>query len=654
MIDYQSELNAEQHRVVTEADGPALVLAGAGSGKTRTIVYRVAYLIEKGVDPKNILLLTFTNKAAKEMVGRVEGLLSGRDLKFPYSGTFHHFANLVLRKYAPVLGYRENYNILDEEDSQSLIKSCLKSVVKTKETKFPSAAILNNVWSYCKNSKKDFKNILAARCPKFYGLAGTLGQVMELYEKKKKDANVMDFDDLLIRLLSLLKNNEEICDKLSRQFTHILVDEYQDTNYLQAEIICYLGSCHKNILVVGDDAQSIYSFRAAEIRNILDFPEVFPQTKIFKLETNYRSTPEILQVANETISNNFDQYPKNLKPVSPMNRGEPTGGSCDKPFLAPAATPGLEASFVADEILRLVDEGAGPQEIAVLFRAAHQSEMLEMELRKRGISYEYRGGLRFFERAHIKDAIAFLKVVNNFCDEPSWIRVLNLQDGIGDETAAKIFQEILNLQNLENIFSPSIPGLPSRASYGWKALIAILKNLKDKKPSAAISALIESDYGDYLISQYPNANERIDDLKVMAEFAAQYDNLNDFLSEVSLQEGFSSERIIGKSEDDGKIILSTIHQAKGLEWDSVFVIGLNEKNFPHYRALYENGGLEEERRLFYVAITRARKNLYFTYATKGGFDNPYPQQPSRFLSEIPEQLMERLTLDDELPAIELE
>ncbi len=702
-IDYKSELNPEQYKVVTKADGPCLILAGAGSGKTRTIVYRVAYLIEKGVNPQNILLLTFTNKAAREMVGRAMDLLQGatlkfqgRTLRFPFSGTFHHFANLVLRKYAPVLGYKENFTILDEEDSRDLIKNALKTVITNKEIKPPSPAILQALWSYCRNSQHNFKDVLGGRYPKFYSLQGVLWQVLQLYEKKKKTANVMDFDDLLLNLLSLLKSTEEIRNKMTHHFKYILVDEYQDTNWVQAQIIYYLTSHYKNILVVGDDAQSIYSFRAAEIKNILDFPKVFPETKIYKLEKNYRSTPEILGVANEIISKNFNQYPKILRPASPKPSGEggPVCDSCVKPFLIPAASTGSEAKFIAEEVLRLRDEGVKPRDIAVLFRAAYQSEMLEMELNRRGIAYEYRGGMRFFERAHIKDAAAFLRILNNFRDEPSWLRILNLQEGIGEETSAKIFENISKISKFEDVFylfgdpNSRISGLlrdsrnplvqnpkdfhetgqtqqiSSRAGFGWQTLLKILKKINGQNPRKALESLIESDYGDYLIANYPNAEERMDDLKALAEFASRYENLNDFLSEMSLQESFSKERVMEKQDNEEKIILSTVHQAKGLEWNSVFVIGLVEKQFPHYRAMDELGGVEEERRLFYVAATRAKRNLYFSYSLTQGFHlrpsgfggqvgEQYLVQPSRFVREIPPRLLEKLTIDDN-EEIELE
>ncbi len=667
-VDYQSELNNEQYQVVTQAEGPCLVLAGAGSGKTRTIVYRVAYLIERGVRPENILLVTFTNKAAKEMLKRVDFLLG----KYPeklWGGTFHHIGNRILRKYAKLLGYQSNYTILDEEDSISLIKVCLKESDSFKEEgidpstslgagikarRFPSAAVIKDLLSYAKNSQTDLTSVIEARHPKWLEIEEQIQSISERYDQKKKLNNSMDFDDLLVNWLKLLKQEPRIKDRLGAQFHYILVDEYQDTNYLQAAIVKLLSEVHHNVLVVGDDAQSIYSFRAADIGNILNFPKIFPDTKIFKLETNYRSTPEILDVANEVIKQNLEQYPKVLCPMLK---------SFIKPNLVPAISASQEAEFISQQILQLRDEGIPLNKMAVLFRATHHSQELEFELTKRDIPYDYRGGVRFFERAHIKDIIAFLKIINNPKDEVAWLRVLNLQVGIGEVIGSKIYQRVKDFKSIEELIIEDLSDiLTPRARIGWEALISILNQFKiqnaklktltqnsklliqEAKPEELIRILAKSDYQNYLEAQYPNWQERLEDLEQLALFAERFKDLNSFLSEVTLQEAFGVERGQPDYSEDEKLILTTIHQAKGLEWEVVFIINLVDTAFPNRRAILEEGGIEEERRLFYVAITRAQKQLFLSYPITGSYSSMYLNTPSQFLQGIPEELLEEVKL----------
>ena len=641
-VNYQAELNDEQFKVVTEAEGPCLVLAGAGSGKTRTIVYRVAYLVERGVKPENILLVTFTNKAAKEMLARVE-LLLGRYPEKLWGGTFHHIGNRILRKYAKALDYQSNFSILDEEDSKDLIKVCVKEEgIDVKARRFPSATVLKDLISYSKNSQKPLIEVIEQKHPKWLEIEDQIKAIADRYRDKKKANNSMDFDDLLVNWLKLLREQQNIKDRLAAQFHYILVDEYQDTNYLQAEIIKQLSSVHNNVLVVGDDAQSIYSFRAADIGNILNFPEVFKGAKIFKLETNYRSTPEILDVANEVIKKNINQFSKVLKPKLQKFA---------KPSLVPATSARQEADFISQQILQLRDEGIPLNKVAILFRAAYHSQELEFELTKRDIPYDYRGGVRFFERAHIKDITAFLKIINNPKDEVSWLRVLNLQVGIGAQTAVKIYQRIKNLDCIIKCVEADFSGiLTPKAEIGWLAFIGIIKNLKLKtdeyRAERLIRGLAKSDYQNYLEAQYPNWQERLEDLEQLAKFADNYQDLNSFLSEITLQESFAVERGQPDHAEDECLVLSTIHQAKGLEWEVVFVINLVDTAFPNRRALTEKGGLEEERRLFYVAITRAQKQLFLSYPITGDHSLMYLNTPSQFLQEVPEELMEEIKLVD--------
>lgn len=634
MIDYQKDLNEEQFRAVTEGDGYCLVLAGAGSGKTRTIIYRVAYLLEKGVSPENILLLTFTNKAAREMIERAKSLL-GEEKFFPWAGTFHSVANRILRQHPEEIGYKKNFTILDSGDSLDVMKTCFKSAgIDRKDRRFPSPQVFAGILSFARNSEKPLSEVLDEKNDHWLGIAADLENLADDYSRRKISANAMDFDDLLVNWRELLTKNSELKKKYSETFRYILVDEYQDTNRVQAAIINLLARENGNLLVVGDDAQSIYSFRAAEIENILDFKTQYPDAKIFKLETNYRSTPDILRVANKVIEKNFNQHQKTLRSVLPPHV---------PPCSVVLSDGKKEAEYVAEKILELRGDGMSLRDIAVLFRAAFHSQMLEMELTKRGISYEYRGGLRFFERAHIKDAVAFLRIFHNQKDEVAWNRVLNMQPGIGPSAAIQIISLLKSIQspdwslpeeNKDFVSWKKITnGLSPRYSQAWNGFLSICAKITlepEFAPARMIQALLESPFVDFLRSEYQDYRERVEDLKQLAYFAGTQKDLAHFLSEVSLQENYS---LFGRQKEDGKdrLVLSTVHQAKGLEWQAVFIINLLDGQFPHDRAIRE-GGLEEERRLFYVAITRAKKMLFLTHSLYGGFGSA-SCNPSVFLSE---------------------
>ena len=641
MIDYQKELNEEQLDVVLHGDGPCLVLAGAGSGKTRTITYRVAYLLEKGVSPENILLVTFTNKAAAEMSERVQKL-TGRTEKLPWAGTFHSIGHRLLRKHALELGYQSNFSILDSDDSESLIKLAAKNYSssggKDKKDKFSSSGVLQSIISFTRNAQTTIADVLDARYSQFAVWQDNIENVASEYAQRKKDANAMDFDDLLENWLRLL-NIPEIQKKYSEQFKYILVDEYQDTNKIQALIIEKLAQAHKNILAVGDDAQSIYSFRAADIENILNFSEKFPNAKIFKLLTNYRSSEEILAVANDVIANNPKQYKKSLKAM--MESGI-------LPQLRPHSTAGDEACFIVDKITELVDSGLKPSDIAVLFRAAHHSQQLELELMRAGIDYDYRGGLRFFERSHVKDALAYLRILNNLADTTAWMRVLLFEGGLGPAAAGKIIDHAQNAQNIEDI-PKALDLLNEKARRGFNNFLNIWNRLVEcgkSNPSLLIEAIINSPYKEHLETERVDSEQRINDLRQLAVFARKYNELEEFLAEAALQEAFTIQhkKDAEKKANADKIVLSTIHQSKGLEWGAVFVINLLTGSFPHERAYREQNGIEEERRLFYVAITRAKKYLFLTYPlSKGTSNNSWGgsndwgemiSTPSEFLGEI--------------------
>ena len=646
-IPYSRELNPEQHAVVTQGDGICLVLAGAGSGKTRTLVYRIAYLIEHGVDPSSIMLVTFTNKAAREMVQRVSALL-GNVPRGMWMGTFHHIGNRILRSHAPHIGISPSFSILDKEDSKSLIRSLVKELnVATKQKRFPKPEALAALFSYAANARRTCEEVIHERFPNAPdSVQKEILQIYDAYRMKKSKANVVDFDDLLTLWLSLLEQNESARDRLSSQFQYILVDEYQDTNRVQSDIMHHLSSCHRNLLVVGDDAQSIYSFRAADIGNILAFPDRYPSVKIFKLETNYRSTPAILALANASLNHNSSQYEKQLRPAK-KHAGE-------LPMLIAARDAYAQASYVADTVLTLADEGIPLSRMAVLFRAAYQTIELELELAQRDIPYTMRGGLRFFEQAHIKDVLAPLRILRNIHDEIAWRRALLLLPGIGPASARQIMETALQYTDFSAALAAIKGRLPSRGQKeilqflnllaSLAKLIASARERKSPDPiNILIKQILEAGYEEYVLATYDDGKERAEDIRQMAAFGEHYTSLDSFLADSALSEGFKGERqkeeASGNDEIEDRLVLSTIHQAKGLEWHTVFMIGLAEGQFPHRKVYERPKEMEEERRLFYVAATRAQEKLFLLYpiASHGFSDSGFLNRPSSFLQELPEE-----------------
>lgn len=468
LINYQKDLNPEQLEVVQSGDGACLVLAGAGSGKTRTLVYRVAYLIERGIKPNNILLVTFTNKAAREMLDRVSSLLK-KNPQGLWGGTFHHIGHRILRVFHSPAGLADKFSIIDKEDSKTLIKSCIGELnIDTKSKKFPKTQSLSSAFSYASNSQKPLIEVINQRMHNIPdSMKNDIIRIRDNYADKKKQQNVLDFDDLLTKWLDLLEKNKATKLRLARQFQYILVDEYQDTNRVQSQIIYHLASVHGNVLVVGDDSQSIYSFRAADVNNILDFPNHFHATKIFKLERNYRSTPEILNLANTSIKHNQKQYYKRLKSVK------------DSGFLPQLVTTSdgyKQASFIADTVLDLCEEGIDLNRMSVLFRAVYQIIELELELNKRGIPYQVRGGLRFFEQAHIKDVLAYLRIIYNLHDELAWKRALYLMPGIGPVMGERIWNVLRHSDSIDDLSGIEIR-LTKHASESWVQLLTVLGKL---------------------------------------------------------------------------------------------------------------------------------------------------------------------------------
>lgn len=631
MIDYKKELNQEQYTVVTSGGGPCLVLAGAGSGKTRTITYRVAYLLEQGILPHEILLVTFTNKAASEMKERVQ-ILTKQAKPLQWSGTFHHIGYRILKQYAAVLGYESNFTILDSEDSRDLLKICVKAEgINRSEQRFPSTKVLQNIISYARNAETTIADVVELQHPKFEPIIDSITHIASEYQKRKVEANAMDFDDLLVNFYLLLLKSPSVQQTLSKQFRYVLVDEYQDINKVQSSIVRLLASHHQNLLVVGDDAQSIYSFRAADINNILAFEKTYKDARVFRLETNYRSTPEILALANDVINNNTSQYEKALFAQK---------SSFMRPEVRSFTDGREEAEYIADTVLELYNEGMKFSEMAVLFRAAYHSQSLEMELAKRDIPYEFRGGMRFFARAHIKDVLAYMRIFQNLNDTVAWSRVLNMQVGIGPASATKIYEGAKKLDTIADL-SQLGSLLSARGQAGWGDLMQIweaMQKEKTKKPSTLITAIIDSKYTDYLENEYPDYRDRLRDLEQLASFAEKEEELDRFLAESSMQEKYAAKKTnTGQGADEDQLVLTTIHQAKGLEWKAVFVMSVAAGQFPSERSMRSAKDLEEERRLFYVAITRAEQYLYITYPITAGFQN-FLTGPSLFLEEINREL----------------
>jgi DNA helicase-2/ATP-dependent DNA helicase PcrA len=645
-VDYDRELNEEQRAVVLAGGGPILVIAGAGSGKTRTLVYRLARLIEGGTDPSRVLLLTFTNKAAREMLRRVEALLSV-DTRRLMGGTFHSVGNRLLRRFGGRLGLSPNFTILDPEDAREMLEAATSDRgIPITERRFPKGDVLADLYSFTVNTGRPFSEVLAEHAPHFVALEAEIASVLQRYRERKRTANACDYDDLLLNWKRLLTESPEAAGQLAASYDHVLVDEYQDTNSLQGDVVDLMARVRRNITVVGDDAQAIYSFRGASFANILGFPERYSDAKIFRLTRNYRSTPEILALANASIAHNAKQFEKEL--VTSRDPGP-------LPAVVPLPDIPEQARFVAQRLLEWHDEGEKLQDCAVLYRAHYQALELQIELTRRGIPYEIRSGMRFFEQRHVKDVLAFLRIVVNPKDELSWKRALKVFPRVGERSAAAVW---------DAIGSRSDPLASFREREGWKGIAlprgaekallpfhGLLTRLDSpairKSPSEAIRAVVEDVYRDFARARFPNGDARLDDLEQFAQFAQTYDSLPAFLEDVTLFNELSGEDVVAGEQDDDRVVLSTVHQAKGLEWSRVLVIGLSEGRFPSYRSAGTAEGLEEERRLFYVAATRAKNELALTYPmlARDRYGVDVILEPSRFVSELPDAVFERWTVE---------
>ena len=642
-IDYAAELNEQQLAAVTAPPGPLLVIAGAGSGKTRTLTYRVAYLLENGIDPRNILLLTFTNKAARQMLDRVANLLPV-DASGLWGGTFHSVGNRILRRHGSALGYSSGFTIMDREDQKDLINTVVANAgIDPKEIRFPKGDVLAEIFSFVVNTEKPIEELLAEKFPYFLPLLDQIVDVHARYEKKKKATNSMDFDDLLQKTLSMFQQHERIAEFYRRQFQFILVDEYQDTNKIQADLVDLLARDHRNVMVVGDDAQSIYSWRGANFQNILEFPKRYPDAQVFKIEMNYRSVPEILEVANAAIAANLQQFRKHLSATRESNAG--------KPALVALNDGAEQAQFVAQRILELRDENVDLSDIAVLYRAHYHAIELQLELSRRGIPYQITSGIRFFEQAHIKDVTAFIRFVANPRDEVAFTRMVKLLPGIGNRTAENVWRMWEKSINERGEITSSgerllAMNVPARSKKAWQQLAHTLDEIapggQPNPPSEMIRSVVEAIYDDYAKVNFPNYELRREDLDQLAVFARQFKDVHEFLSQLALISNVDAEAAPNQTGDKEAVNLSTVHQAKGLEFHAVFVIWLTDGMFPSSRSLDTRDALEEERRLFYVSITRARDELYLTFPhmrLSGGYGDVF-QRPSRFLKEIPNKLLE--------------
>ena len=648
LIDFRAQLNDEQFNAVTAEPGPLLVLAGAGSGKTRTLTYRVAYLLSQGVKPSEILLLTFTNKAAKEMLHRVQDLTGIEPGRF-WGGTFHSIGHRALRIYGESLELPRNFTILDADESESLLKQVVEVEDKLffKDKTNPRPGPLFNVISLARNTQAAFDVTVEKNFAQYSEIKHVFAPFASAYAKKKREQNVVDYDDLLELWLALLTKVPEVAAYFAHRFRHVLVDEYQDTNTIQAQIVDLLGAHHR-IMAVGDDAQCIYSWRGANFDNIMTFPDRHPGTVIHRIETKYRSTPQILALANGVLlaqpkGRHFD---KELR----AHRA-----NASKPFVMQAMDDREQAEFIIKRIRSLIeDDGVSANEIAILYRSHFLALETQLALSKAGIAYTITSGVKFFERQHVRDLVALITFVFNPANASAWGRIAILLPKIGEKGAVKIYDAALDHARLmkkdfiDALATDDVKSkVPKDAKEEWDSFCASLAEVADymrnDKPAKAVEIAIDGWYGDYLRGAFADYIDRLDELKAMVGFAQRFDAMQDLLAQIVLLNGETSDRQV--DPDTEAIKLTTVHQAKGLEYDVVFIIGLADGQFPGRRSI-EAGDVEEERRLFYVAVTRARNELYLCYPRVASRAGPGGMllSPSRFLTEIDASLYEPLKI----------
>jgi DNA helicase-2/ATP-dependent DNA helicase PcrA len=637
---YLADLNPAQREAVLTTEGPLLVIAGAGSGKTRVLTYRVAHLLAAhGVKPNEILAITFTNKAAGEMRERVERAV-GPVARAIWIMTFHSACGRILRREAERLGYRSNFTIYDQADQVRLVKSCLEELERD-----PKRFVPRGIHAQISNAKNQLigPDDYAARVASFYDQ--TVADVYALYQRRMFGSNAVDFDDLLMLTVDVLQRFPEARERWAKSFRYVLVDEYQDTNRAQYVLLQLLASDHQNLMAVGDPDQSIYSFRSADIRNILDFERDFPDTKVIPLEQNYRSTNSILTAANELIAHNRDRKEKNL--WSDLGEGEPV-------HVIETEDEHAEARFVAAEIAALIEQGYSNREIAVVYRTNAQSRVLEDVLVRQGVNYQVIGGPKFYERAEIKDAIAYLQVLDNPYDAVSLLRIANRpRRGIGDTSLTRLSayatgHEITLWEATARTEEAGLGGAAVKAVTGFRNVMeSLMATATDANVADIVEAVLDrTGYLEALEAERTiEARGRIENLEELVGVAREYDasaqepSLSGFLQEISL---YSDQDALRDGDDDGgQVTLMTLHTAKGLEFRAVFMIGMEEGIFPHSRSIEENT-LEEERRLCYVGMTRAQERLTLTHAMRRNLYGRYDANlPSRFLDELPNLSVER-------------
>lgn len=647
-IDFRAQLNDEQYAAVTAQPGPLLVLAGAGSGKTRTLTYRVAWLLSQGVRPGEILLLTFTNKAAKEMLYRVQELTGIEPRRF-WGGTFHAIGHRALRMYGEAIGLAPTFTILDAEEAERLLKQVVESQDKLffKDKTHPRAGPLSDILSLARNTQLALGQTVDRYFPHYAEISDRLPGFAAAYEKRKREQKVCDYDDLLELWLAVLRACPEVAEYFSHRFRHVLVDEYQDTNTLQAQIVDTIASHHR-IMAVGDDAQCIYSWRGANFENIISFPDRHPGTAIHRIETNYRSTPEILNLANGVLlaqpkGRHFD---KELRAAR---------GHMEKPFVVQVMDDREQAEFIVKRVRALhEDEGASLNSIAVLYRSHFIAVETQIALARAGIPYHITSGVKFFERQHIRDLVALLRFVYNPADEQAWERIAVLLPKVGEKGAQKIHaaafgrardaqRNFLDVLDAEEV----VAKVARDARTEWEKLVVSLRQVAEAmqagRPADAVETAIEGWYGDYLKGAYADYADRLEELSALVGFAQRFEETQDFLAQILLLNSETSDRHV--DPDSEAIKLTTVHQAKGLEYDVVFVIGLADGQFPGRRSI-EAGDVEEERRLFYVAVTRARNELYLSYPKIASRPGPggMMNTPSRFLLELSPGLYQELKI----------
>jgi len=648
VIDYEKELNEAQFKAVTTTDGPLLIVAGAGTGKTRTLVYRVARLVEVGVKPESILLLTFTRRAAASMLTRAAALADARCQRVS-GGTFHSLGHSVLRKFADQAGVAKNFTVLDQSDTEDLIDLLRRQIRITKAQHFPRKRTIAAIFSMMVNKVQSLKQVLNQTYPQFVDERRNLETLFKSFEDFKRSRHMLTYDDLLVRLSEALESSAEMREQLGDQYRYIMVDEYQDTNKLQAQIVKLMTARHDNVAVVGDEFQSIYSFRGASHRNMLEFPKLFPSAQIIKLEENFRSTQPILDVANAIISDVKESYKKRL--YSRIDGGQP-------PVVVSARDENEQSRFVAQRIVELREEGAPLSDIAVLFRSSSHSFDLEIELGRAGVPFRKFGGIRFAESAHIKDALAFLRIVVKPSDTLSWFRALKLIDHIGDATVYQILEH-LGVEQREaraarrkaGIFKKLIR-FPARPAYKAQLLRmarVFVTMLECKTPGEQLSAVLRF-YRPLLKNKYDDVQRRGRDLEHLQTIAKRYKTPAKLLDDIALDPAEATAQDNAPRRSSGFVTLSTVHSAKGLEWDHLFVIWMTDGWFPSSRFQDEFDDYDEERRLLYVATTRAKKELHFVYPAVDIYRGPETDGTptlSRFLEPIPPSVLPHASLDGE-------